>query len=84
MPFTDLVIGTVLGSLVFATTYAAVERFNDECSNGQCYRPWGPAAIGTVLVASPWLISSVVGFSDTNQCRKLVRERLIDPRGADL
>ena len=69
LPATDLAIGAALGALVFATTYMAVEDFNDECAPGQCYRPWGPALLGTFLVVSPWGISSAVGFSETNQCR---------------
>jgi hypothetical protein len=70
MPLTDLAIGAALGALVFAATYAMVEDFNEECSSGQCYRPWGPALIGSFLVVSPWGISSAVGFSETHQCRK--------------
>jgi hypothetical protein len=73
LPAADFVIGAALGALVFATTYAAVEEFNDECAPGQCYRPWGPALLGSFLVVSPWWISSAVGFSDTSQCRKASR-----------
>jgi hypothetical protein len=72
LPVVDLALGAVLGGLVFATTYKAVDSFNDECAPGQCYRPWGPALIGAFLVVSPWWISSAVGFSDTHQCRKVV------------
>jgi len=75
LPVTDLAIGALLGGLVFATTYAAVEEINDECAGGSCYRPWGPALIGTFLVVSPWWISSAVGFSETHQCRKAARAR---------
>lgn len=70
LPAIDLAIGAALGTLVFATTYMAVQDFNDECAPGQCYRPWGPALLGTFLVVSPWGISSAVGFSETHQCRK--------------
>ena len=70
LPATDLAIGAALGALVFATTYAAVQDFNKECAPEQCYRPWGPALLGSFLVTSPWWISSAVGFSDTGQCRK--------------
>lgn len=76
LPVADLTIGAVLGGLVFATTYSAVERFNNECSPGQCYRPWGPALLASFLVVSPWWISSAVGFSDTHQCRKVVRHSM--------
>lgn len=79
MPIVDVVVGAILGSLVFATTYAAVESFNDECSPGQCYRPWGPALIGSFLVVSPWWISSAVGFSDTHRCREAARSRGLAP-----
>lgn len=75
LPLTDLVIGAALGGLVFATTYTAIEDFNQECSPGSCYRPWGPALIGTFLVVSPWWISSAVGVSETHQCRKAARTR---------
>jgi hypothetical protein len=75
MPLTDLVIGAALGGLVFATTYAAIEDFNQECLPGSCYRPWGPALLGAFLVVSPWWISSAVGFSETHQCRKAARTR---------
>jgi hypothetical protein len=60
---------------VFATTYAAVEELNQECSPGACYRPWGPALIGAFLAMSPWGVSSAVGFSETHQCRKAARSR---------
>ena len=70
LPVADLVIGAALGALVFGTTYAAIEDFNDECERGQCHSPWGPGLIGGFLVVSPWWISSAVGFSDTHQCRK--------------
>ena len=74
LPLTDLAIGAVLGGLVFATTYVAVESFNDEpsCQPNGCYRAWGPALIGSFLVVSPWGISSAVGFSETGDCRKAV------------
>jgi hypothetical protein len=74
LPVVDLTVGAILGGLVFGTTYAAVESFNEECANGQCYRPWGPALLASFLVVSPWWISSAVGFSDTHQCRKVVRD----------
>ena len=70
LPIADLVIGAALGALVFGTTYAAIEELNEDCASGQCYRPWGPALLGSFLVVSPWGISSAVGFSDTHQCRK--------------
>lgn len=70
LPVVDLVIGAALGALVFGTTYSAIEDFNQDCSPGQCYRPWGPALLGGFLVVSPWWISSAVGVSDTHQCRK--------------
>ena len=73
MPITDLAIGAALGGLVFATTYAAIEELNEECSPGRCYRPWGPGLIGAFLVVSPWGVSSAVGFSETHQCRKAAR-----------
>ena len=79
MPVTDLAIGAILGSLVFATTYSAVESFNDECSPEPCYRPWGPALLASFLVVSPWGISSAVGFSETHQCRKAVRTQTSRP-----
>ncbi len=81
LPTLDLAIGTLLGSLVFITTYAAVEELNEACSPGRCYPPWGPALIGSFLVVSPWGISSAVGFSDTHQCRNitLTREPLVPP-----
>ena len=74
LPLADAVIGAVLGGLVFATTYAAIDSFNDECTGG-CYRPWKPALLATFLVVSPWGISSIVGLSDTARCRKAYRER---------
>lgn len=82
MPVADLAIGAVLGTLVFATSYAAVESFNDECTPGDCYRPWGPATIATFLTVSPWWISSIVGFSDTNRCRDAGLKQLNGPREA--
>lgn len=70
LPVADLVIGAALGALVFGTTYAAIEDFDQDCAPGQCTRPLGPALLGGFLVVSPWWISSAVGFSDTQQCRK--------------
>ena len=78
LPATDLAIAAVLGALVFTTTYVAVQEFNEECAPGQCYRPWGPALLGSFLVVSPWGISSAVGFSETGQCRK-AHTRLASP-----
>lgn len=79
MPFLDLVIGAALAGLVFATTYAAVESFNDDtvgdCGPEPCYHPWKPALLGTFLVVSPWWISSAVGLADTNRCRAIHRSR---------
>ena len=70
LPVVDLVIGTAIGAMVFAATYAAVERFNDECASGQCYRPWGPALLGSFLMGSPWWISSASAFlTPTNVAR---------------
>lgn len=76
-PLVDLVLGAVLAGAVFATTYAAVDSFNDEepCSSGGCYHPWKPATLGAFLVVSPWWISSAVGFSDTGRCRDAYRTR---------
>jgi hypothetical protein len=77
MPLVDLLVGAVLGGLVFATTYAAVDSFNDDvdCANGGCYHPWKPATLGAFLVVSPWWISSAVGVADTGRCRDVYRSR---------
>ena len=72
LPIADLVIGAAVGAATFGTVYAAIEEVNEECSGGQCYRPWGPALIAAFLMVSPWWVSSAVGFSDTHQCRKAV------------
>ena len=79
MPYTDLALGSILGAAIFVTTYEAIESFNDECSPGNCYRAWKPALLAAFLVASPWLISSAVGFSDTQQCRKAFRAQRASP-----
>jgi len=79
MPVADLTIGAILGSTVFATTYAAVDRFNDECFPEPCYRPWGPALIAAFLAVSPSWVSSAIGFSDTHQCRKEARAQRVEP-----
>jgi hypothetical protein len=71
MPVLDFAIGAVLGAAIFAATYGAIEEFNDECEGGQCYTPWKPALLASFLVVSPWWISSAVGLSDTQQCRRL-------------
>ncbi len=75
LPITDFAVGAALGSAVFGATYAAVESFNDECSPGQCYRPWGPALIAAFLTVSPSWMSSAIGFSDTHRCREAMRAR---------
>jgi hypothetical protein len=77
VPLVDLLAGAILGGLVFAATYAAVDGFNDDvdCGNGGCYHPWKPATLGTFLVVSPWWISSAVGFADTGRCRDVYRSR---------
>jgi hypothetical protein len=77
MPLVDLLAGAILGGLVFATTYSAVENFNDDeaCANGGCYHAWKPATLGAFLVVSPWWISSAVGLSDTGRCRDVYRSR---------
>lgn len=80
LPVTDLVIGTVLAGLVFGATHAAVDSFNDECSPGGCYTPWKPALLAAFLVTSPWFISSAVGFSDTQRCRKAAVSAATAPR----
>jgi hypothetical protein len=41
MPATDLALGAVLGGLVAAVTYSAVESFNDMYV-GECYHAWKP------------------------------------------
>jgi hypothetical protein len=78
MPATDLVLGAVLGGLVAAVTYSAIEHFNDMCV-GECYHAWKPATLAAFLVVSPWWISSAVGFSDTGRCREAVRARGMVP-----
>ena len=75
MPLLDLVVGAVLGGLVYAATYAAVNEFNNECSNGGCYTPWKVSLLPAFLVVSPWWISSAVGVSDTGRCRDVYRSR---------
>ncbi|MFN0246835.1 MAG: hypothetical protein ACKV2T_07990 [Kofleriaceae bacterium] len=76
LPTIDLIVGAILGGLVWGVTYAAVDDFNDECTGGGCgYRPWKPALLGSFLVVSPWWISSLVGYSDTKQCRAAFRAR---------
>jgi hypothetical protein len=79
MPITDLVVGAILGGAVFGATYAAVDEFNEECSPGGCYRPWGPALIASFLTVSPSWMSSAIGFNDTHQCRKAVRAQAAKP-----
>jgi hypothetical protein len=75
MPIADIVVGAVLTTLVATVTYAAVEDFNDNCTDGGCYHPWKPALLASFLVASPWGISAAVGISDTGQCRAAKRAR---------
>jgi hypothetical protein len=74
MPVTDLALGAILGGLVAATTYAAIQRFNDMCV-GECYHAWKPTTLATFLAVSPWWISAAVGFSDTGKCRDAYQER---------
>jgi hypothetical protein len=76
MPVTDVAVGAVLGALVAATTYAAVESFNEMCV-GECYHTWKPTTLATFLVVSPWWISAAVGYSDTGKCRDEYRRRRI-------
>ncbi len=75
MPLLDLVVGAVLGGLVFAATYRGIEEVNDGCTGGGCYTPWKPALLGSFLVVSPWWISSAVGVADTGRCRDIYRSR---------
>jgi len=79
LPLTDLAIGAALGTLVFATTYVAIDHANQDLEPSQRYRPWGPALIGSFLVVSPWGISSAVGFSETGDCRKAVARATTAP-----
>jgi hypothetical protein len=78
-PITDLAIGAILGTAVFSATYAAVDRFNEECASGQCYRPWGPGLIAAFLTVTPSWMSSAIGFVDTHRCRKAVRSQRNQP-----
>ena len=71
LPVTDAVIGAVLGGAIGAVTYTAIEEAREE--NPGLYRGTGPALLAAFLVVSPWWISSAVGFSDTQQCRKAAR-----------
>jgi hypothetical protein len=71
LPTTDLALGAIMGALVAAVTYSAVERFNDMCV-GECYHAWKPATLAAFLVVSPWWISSAVGYSDTSRCRDAI------------
>ncbi len=73
-PLADFLIGAALAGLVAASTYAAVEEINADCT-GNCYTPWKPALLGSFLVVSPWWISGAVGLSDTRSCRKLYSAR---------
>jgi hypothetical protein len=76
MPIADLVIGTVFGAFVAATTYEFVRKANENCPMpGGCYTPWKPALLATFLAVSPWGISSAVGFADTGRCRAAYRAR---------
>lgn len=75
LPLADLIVGAALAAAIGAATYVAVEDFNEECSPGGCYTPIKPALLASFLVASPWWISSAVGFSDTSDCRELSRAR---------
>ena len=75
LPTADLVIGAALAGLVAGVTYGAVERFNEQCTNGSCYTPWKPALLASFLVVSPWWIAAIVGYSDTGRCRAAFRER---------
>ena len=61
LPVVDLAIGAALGALVFTTTYAAIEEFNDECAPGRCYRPWGPALLGSFLARQGWAPKTIAG-----------------------
>lgn len=79
MPIADIVLGAVMGGLVAAATYVAVEELNEVCGAGGCYRPWKPALLASFLVVSPWGISAAVGISDTGRCRELRRARLGNP-----